>query len=270
VEISWLIPASVETYVERERLRAIYDGILSKFLGDKYQLAVTGAAGAGKTVLMDYLAGDAHRADYKPPGTSQAIGHGRVPTKGKRIALSVIPGQDRRPRLEAMDEIFGSNRPVAGVIRVVSNGFITSRSSVSRQNLITRGVSTLKQYREHQRDLELEDLDQTLHEMRRSLRTHRKPAWLIVAVAKCDLYSDDLHDAKCYYSPEGEGQFVERLQKFLEQVGSDNFRWEACPVSAWLEHFEWNQETAGARILPPQRDLLLHQFRQLLGEYCER
>ena len=192
-----------------------------------------------------------------------------MPAKGFRMGLNTIPGQDSRPRLAALAEVFETKRPVGGVIHVVSNGFISLREHASQQALINDlKVDTIKKLRQHFLEEELSDLDETLGYVRKSLRKSHKPTWMVVAVAKSDLFYDKITDAERYYSPTGTGPFVEKMQGFMNQVGSDNLDWEAVPVAAWLEDFEWGGERLPSQFRPEQRDHFVGQFTEVLEKNC--
>jgi len=266
---SWLIPVAKEAYKSRAQIATSWERALTHIKGRKIEIAVTGLSGAGKTVLLDHLTGQAFHRGYKPPGRSRSLEKGKVPAKGFRIGLSTIPGQDSRPRLAALSDVFEAKHPVDGVIHVVSNGFISLREHTSQQVLISDlKVDTIDKLRQYFLEEELSDLEETLGYVRKSLRKSHKPTWLLVAVAKSDLFYDKIADAERYYSPTGSGPFAEKMQGFMNQVGSDNFDWEAVPVAAWLEDFGWGGETLPSQFKQEQRDHFVGQFAEVLEKNC--
>ena len=92
---------------------------------------------------------------------------------------------------------------------------------------------------------------------------------MIVAVTKTDLFYDDIAKVENYYSPHGQSEFRDALESLLKKVGTNNFRWDAAPVCAWLDDFIWNEKTRKTQLKPPQRDHLLAQFAKLMECYCE-
>ena len=235
---SWLLPAAIEAYKHREEIRGFWNRILDWLLGRKTQIAVTGVSGVGKTVLYDHLTGKALKTGYKPPLASESVEKGSLAPGGKRIVLSVIPGQEAEPRYVAIDELFGEKTPIEGVIHVAAYWYPSTRNELARQTLIREaGLTTPELYREHQLARELKDLRETCESIRSSIRQSGKPSWMLVAVTKVDLYYDRIGNAEQYYSNHGGGPFVDSLRELLSQVGSDNFRWAASPVCAWLEDF---------------------------------
>lgn len=266
---SWLIPVAKEAFKSRAQIAGAWEQVVTQVKGKKIEIAVTGLSGAGKTVLLDYLTGKAFQLGYKPPGRSLSLEKGKMPAKGFRLGLSTIPGQVSRPRLVALPEVFEKKRPIDGVIHVVSNGFISLREHASQQVLVSdMGVDTIEKLRQHFLNEELRDLEETLGYVRRSLRKSHKPTWMIIAVAKSDLFQDKITDAERYYSPTGSGPFVQRMQSFVNQVGSDNFNWEAHPVAAWLEDFHWSAEKMPSQFKQEERDHFIVQFAEVLEKNC--
>jgi len=266
---SWLIPVAKEAYKSRAQIAGTWERVVTRVKGKKMEIAVTGLSGAGKTALLDHLTGKAFHLGYKPPGLSFSLEKGDMPAKGFRIGLSTIPGQDSRPRLAALPKVFETKRPIDGVIHVVSNGFISLRERASQQVLINDlGVDTIEKLRQRFLKEELSDLEETLGYVRRSLRKSQKPTWMIVAVAKCDLFQDKITDAERYYSRSGDSPFVQKMQSFMNQVGSDNFNWEAVPVASWLEDFQWGGEKLPSQFKQEERDHLIAKFAEVLEKNC--
>lgn len=263
--LTWLLPVLKESYKSREDFRDIW----RKVFGKK-NIALTGLAGAGKSVLFDYLRGEGFKQGYKPPKPSQSVEKGKVRKSNKRMAISVLPGQIDSPRVQGINEIFLGKKSVDGVIHVVSNGFIEERSSVARNLLIKEtGLETIEQFRQHQLEAELKDLDETCENIRQSIHKHQKPKWLLVAVTKVDLFYDKLDEAREYYSPHGKSKFVKRLKELQIRVGTDNFRWETVPVCAWLDNFEWNNEKQPSVLKVDERDHFIANFADEMANYSK-
>ena len=271
-QISWVLPAAKEAYKHRREIQSAWSKITIRLLGKKTRIAFTGMAGAGKTVLFDFLRGEGYKPDYTPPLASQKAEKGKVSAANrKRLSIVVVPGQESQPRHEATDQVFSEAKfAVDGVVHVVSNGFISLRGQYSEETVTSSGYRSPDLYIANQRKAELEDLNATCELIRKSIRVHRKPRWLIVAVAKADLYYDQIRNVSGYYSSDSDSPFVERLQQLVSQVGSDNFRWQAIPVCSWLEDFEWGSTRIPSVLKPNQRDHFLAAFAQLLESYCER
>jgi GTPase SAR1 family protein len=267
---SWLLPAAKEAYDNREAIQGGWKKLAAPLFGGKKSIAFTGMPGVGKTVLVDHLTGAAFRQGYKPPGKSQVLEVGKVSRNRKRLRFSVIPGQESAPRLDATDDLFGDNA-VDGIVHVVANGFIEIRNQTAREALISEGgLATLANFREHQRQQELADLDETCELIRSSLRSNDKPKWMLVVVDKVDLYYEEIREAEAYYSPEGNSAFAQRLTELQNRVGRDRFDWAAIPGCSWLEDFEWNGEVAPSRLKPYERDYYVAQLLRVIESYSAR
>ena len=263
--LTWLLPALKESYKSREDFKEIW----RKVFGKK-SIAFTGLAGAGKSVLFDFLRGEGFKQGYKPPKPSQSVEKGKIRPANKRMAISVLPGQTDYPRLQGLDEIFLGKKGVDGVIHVVSNGFIEERSSVARSSLIKdTGLKTIEQFRQHQIKAELVDLKETCEIIRQSIHKYQKPKWLLVAVTKVDLFYDKLDEAQEYYSPHGKSEFAKRLKELQIKVGTDNFRWETVPVCAWLKDFKWNNEKQSSVLKVEERDHFIANFADEMANYSK-
>ena len=173
-------------------------------------------SGAGKTVLFDHLSGNATKPNYKLPLPSEAVEKGKITNK-KRLTAFVLPGQEERPRLEAIEDVFRGKNAVSGVVHVVANGFIELRSQAAREFLVESGIKTLEEFRRAQIADELLDLDSTCDILRQSINKHRSPKWLLVVVTKADLFYNEITEAEKYYSPNGNSQFAERLKQLTRR-----------------------------------------------------
>jgi hypothetical protein len=266
---SWLLPAAREAYKSREEIASGWGRIYATLFGGKKNIAFTGMAGVGKTVLFDHLTGTAYKPGYAPPPKSESAERGKIASRKKRLRVSVIPGQPAFPRLEELDKLFRGKKAVDGVIHVVASGFIDLRNAAAESALVETGVSTIKDFRRSQLLRELEDLEATCEIIRQAIYKHRKPAWMLLAVTKADLYYDEMAEVERYYSPDGRSRFIDRLKELQRQVGTDSFGWDALPVCSWLEDFHWNKQTQPSVLKPNQRDHYLAIFAKRLESYCE-
>ncbi len=265
---AWLLPAAKEAWKHRNEIQSIWTRVATRLFGQRRSIAFTGMAGAGKTVLFDHITGNAFKAGYRPPPISQVPEKGKLLTHRKKIALTVVPGQDSAPRLVATDSLFGKES-VHGVVHVVCNGFAALRSSDAKQYITEHGLQTIEQFQEVQRREELRDLDDTCNLIRQSIRKHKEPRWMIVAVSKIDLYYDNLSRAAEYYSPSSDSPFAERMRKLEHKVGADNFRWSAVPVCSSLEDFTWGEHTivSNVKVKTQARDHYLAAFVEAIDNH---
>lgn len=266
---TWLLPVAGEAYRSRKELSGIWDRISARILGKKSRIAITGAKGVGKTVLHDHLVGKAFRQGYTPPEhASQWPEKGTAWRDRKRLALVVAPGEDAPGKWETLDQVFNADDPFDGIVHVLSGGFVTIRNKTARDELIQSGLKTTLGFLEEQRKAELDELVDVCGRVRGCLRTQTRPSWLILAIAKADLYYESLDQQRAYYSHNATNDVVSALNSVREKVGKDRFRWTVAPVCSWLEHFEWNGEITRSKLLPAQRDHYLASFAELLEQHC--
>jgi len=268
VALSWVVPAAKAIYDHREDILTGWD-FVKRWLGSGKHLVFTGMPGSGKTVLLDYLSGAAFAPEYVLPDTSHSMERKKVARSRRRMNISVVPGQESAPRLEALEQLFLGKKPVDGIIHLVPNGFAEIRGAASASVLIEQtALDTIAKFRERQRALELDDFAATCQVIRRSLQKHRRPVWMLIAVSKADLYPHELLTAQAYYSHEGESPFSKCLQKLQAQVGSDNCRLDVLPVCACLKDFDWNNQTQKSELDEQQRNHLLCTFVKKLENFC--
>lgn len=273
--IEWLA-AALLAVKHREDLLQIAQSGFAKVFGRKTSLAFTGMAGVGKSVFLDLMTGKASEEGYELPLVSQGMETGKVglPDEGffgKKVLVSVVPGQDSEPRHLALDKLFRTKQKAVGVIHIVGNGFATTRTQGAIQSLIIDyGIDSVEKYRHGQLSAELTDLEKTCEEIRISHQKGRKPRWLIVAVDKVDLFQDSLDQVRRYYSPQSDSKFADTIRALAYRVGTDYFRWEeTAPICGCLQPFTWNGTTVPSTITAEARDLYLAQFLMLLKSYCE-
>ncbi len=241
-DLSWTVPAAAQAWENREQIVSLWEKTIAFLLGRKTRIAFTGVSGTGKTVLLDCLTGKAFRQDYTPPKHSSAEEEkGRLAAKGKRIALTVVPGQAASTtRFDVLEELFDPDDPVEGVVHVVANGFVEIRDATAREALAKEGkLDTLQKFRAHQMEEEVKHLADLCRDIRRCQSKSRRPRWVLVAVTKADLFLPEIEAARLHYSPAGDGQFVTALKALKLQIGEDNFTWTAVPVCGWPEDFHW-------------------------------
>jgi nucleoside-triphosphatase THEP1 len=232
---SWVLPAAEEAYKHRDEILPIWDRLLTFLLGTKSRIAITGMPGVGKSVLMEYLTGEAYVRGYvMPEQPSPQAEKRKIEARKKRILITTIPGQETGARYLASDEVFESKNPVVGVIHVVANGFAKIREKSAESALVDVGIKTIAEYRAVQLAKEVEDLKSTGEMIVRSNRKHRKPIWMLVTSTKCDLYANDLSNAERYYSPFADNEFVRTLKGLEGKIGSLYLSWATLPACAAL------------------------------------
>lgn len=172
-------------------------------------IAVTGDRGAGKSTLRDGLLNRIGQ-NYTPPVKSLVAEPHRVTMKRdaekERVSLIVVPGQASTDRSDALARLFDARLGYApsGLIHVVCWG----HNTVAPEERRTIRQATEAEGRQF-------DLDSVLHWNRQSELDEfrrvcevvrgvwgRNPSmWLVIAVAQCHLYWNNLDAAADYYLP---------------------------------------------------------------------
>jgi hypothetical protein len=268
MEYSWILPVAEKLYQNREEIQSNFQKLTNLVRGEKSRIVITGLPGVGKTVLADYLTDVAYKRGYTSPLQSEDLEARNTSIQKQRLDFKVIPGQDSPPRNNALDEFFAGNENPAidGVIHVVANGMSRIGGTFSQQY---RMGSSLQAYQQDRLVEEVEDLRQICELMRKSIRKNRQPSWLLVAVTKVDLYYDSIETARDRYSTQGQSEFSDQVRSLSNQVGSDNFRWDALPFCGRLDDFILGDQTYRPQLREHQRDHYIAQFSKKLVSMCK-
>lgn len=253
----------------REDIQRWWHRLADTLFGKPVPIAVTGIEAAGKTILVDTLVSDALRLGYRMPEAS-VVAERRARRAGRStMQLIVIPGQKGRVRAMELRKAVGGIQPARGIVHVVCNGFVNVRGQILRRNLVRDGATTVSDLRKRMLREEIGDLKDLLKRMEIAA-PRRRPRWMLIAVAKTDLFSKSpaLDDAEEWYSEQGNSDFSAVLRQYKRDVDSD-FEWSALPVAAMASDFLWNGGKVESQITDTQRVSLLVHFLHRLEQYCE-
>ncbi len=268
MDYSWILPAAEKLYANREEIQGNFQKVSNWLVGKKSTIVITGLPGVGKTVLSDYLTDVAYKRGYTSPLKSEDVETRRTSIQKQRLDFKVIPGQDSPQRNKALDEFFDVDEDysIDGVIHVVANGLSRVGGAFSQQ---LRSGTSLQAYQQERLAEEIADLSEICEKIRKSFRNNRKLAWLLVAVTKVDLYYDAIETARDRYSIQGQSDFSNRLRTLSNQVGSDNFTWDALPFCGRLDDFNLDGQVYSPQLREQQRDHYIAQFSKKLVAMCK-
>lgn len=268
MEYSWILPVAEQLYANREDIQNNFQKVSNLLLGKKRTILITGLPGVGKTVLSDYLTDVAYKKGYASPSISAKLETRKTSIEKQRLDFKVIPGQVSRQRNDALDQFFNDDEQssIDGVIHVVANGMSRVGGEDSKQ---LRVGKSFQDYQRERLDEEIEDLSEICDLIRKSYRKKHKPTWMLVAVTKVDLYYDTIETARDRYYIQGQSEFSNRLRQLSNQVGSDNFSWDALPFCGRLDDFTIGTQDYQPQLREKQRDHYISQFSKKLVAMCK-
>ncbi|PCG87258.1 hypothetical protein CIB93_03610 [Streptomyces sp. WZ.A104] len=173
-------------------------------------VAITGEAGAGKTVLYDALTQSIRSGDSDSARSPDIEKHATVLRSGSRrtrAAVTVIPGQLSAQRERALTDTMRGDASPHGIVHVVCWGHnrIWQRGAqrdVHEAIAAQGGPVDQEAVRNWHRRKEAADF-RLLVDAIIDGQLAQRLRWLIVAVSKSDLYWDRLGEARDHYIPGG-------------------------------------------------------------------
>ena len=229
--------------------------------GKRFPLVVvTGVAGSGKTVLAQHLQRARLRGYTPSAARSEQEEHIDQPLwRGRGVRFRVVPGHGEGGVRYASLARLLHTEPVVGVVHVVANGFRSRREDGAEP---ATAALSLDELVAHHRAEEQAELEETLTHLKMAIAAHRRPRWLVLALAKSDLYAADLPQLRATHGPGGAAPAARSIDALRTFVGTGSLRWEALPVATWLEDYHWHDEVRPSRLGPVERDELLRGFRE--------
>lgn len=246
-------------------------------------IAVTGQRGTGKSLMYDAIIGNVGTT-YVPQGKSDGAEEHRVVLSARsgrtRCELIVVPGQASVERDDALDAMTANGAFPTGLVHVTCFGHNTVWDASDRRMVgaevalgAGRGELTAEVVRERNLAQEATEFEDLCHRLRDAW--YRKSGmWLIVAVAKCDLYWSRIGEARDYYLPgAADSRFATALRGLVTHVGEANFAGLAVlPLSCYPDAHEFDPTLPMSRPELDQRQttMLVDRFRTVIGDFCGR
>jgi hypothetical protein len=256
-------------------------------------IAVTGAGGAGKSVIYDAIT-DRIGKSYKFPSRSDKADDWRARTgRGKRRSnVYIIPGdRDSVEQDQGFTAMFRKGNYPKGVIHVVNWGYdwiwenrkrrAVAEDLQKEQLLLTGTDMSMETLRKENLDGESEFFDVICDLLRGAWTPAPRGIWFIVAVTKCDLYWPRMDEVKYHYLPDSDSDsttpFRSGLSKLVTNLSHGGLSNIAIlPVSSVLTPYDFSESTdlsfrteimAEPSISDDQRKALLNRFGVTIGEF---
>jgi hypothetical protein len=180
-------------------------------------ILVTGRPGAGKSALYGALTGKVGlgyhtdmSSDWEPHKVKL-----KTPHKRARAAVIIVPGQQSEERVKALDRTIRNGRAPEGIIHVVCWGYNKLWSDSADGTVRELGTADTLVDNENLRDTLLGYERNDFAEMCQLIRAdhvRRRLRWMIIVVAKADLYWNRQSDVRNYYIPgDGQSRFADIL-----------------------------------------------------------
>jgi energy-coupling factor transporter ATP-binding protein EcfA2 len=195
-------------------------------LRKKHRVLVLGATGAGKTAFLDSLSEVVPKA-INLMNRTEYVEKYHVRISKRPFILVDTPGQipHRSKRIAAIREAMKEKSGIAGIINVVSYGYLESRA-IAKPEIKSNGRVS-ETFLKEQRQVEIEMLDEWIP----LLGGVESAGWLITVVSKADLWwrqRDKVlahYETGPYYEALGEAQSLKPVvlpycsifQKFYEE-----------------------------------------------------
>jgi hypothetical protein len=259
--ISWAITALIAGIERRDDIASVWN-VLSTRL-QRQRVAMLGLSGSGKSTLLDDFEGKTGKTGYRPPETSFNTDGGNVGSwTTRRARVLAVPGINATLRTSSLVEVF-QDKPLKGVIYVVSDGIASIRDDVARSQLVQHGIDTPQKLQNHIRDEEINGLGELAKLVSEHYAKFRKTMFVSILVNKYDLFGYDKQrrdDAQSFYDINGNSRFSRSLQNLRNTVGSINLHVATDPIAAWPVDFNWNGHVVNSNLDRLNRDMLTIRY----------
>lgn len=231
-------------------------------------IAIMGRENVGKTVLNEAIQMRTRELSFDLPEASYDAERDLITVGKWSNVITIVPGQKVKQNDVWRRKVFSADNRLNGVIYVASYGYSVPRDLTLKNDLLN-DVETLQGLRDHVLEREADEFRAVCAEIRRCYNETQRPAWLLVAVTKADLFADQLEEVERHYSfsadpgvgPNQSPSFYSIYKtEIAERIGSDHLRAAAVPVSSFTEDFTWGKETVKATITDADRQAFLNHL----------
>ena len=245
------IKVPLNAYKYRHILQKWWKNLLVYTNRGDTNIAVLGRPSVGKSVMASYLYGETNNLSWELPETSKDV-EARAFTLGNWTNIvRVIPGQTTNERYLGLHEVFDKSTKLDGIIYVADWGFTDVRDKIVKQQMIeSEGLKQIKDIRDFNLKLELEDFKIICKEIEKAYVIGKSSKWLLIIVNKADLFFEDktLNLAQQYYHPKGSSAFSKIIQSTISKIGEQRLKCASIPLCSFEKDFVWNKEKVITKI----------------------
>lgn len=262
------VRGGVTAFSQRYLIKKYWKKLLAKMDVGATDIVVVGHAGAGKSVLVSQMHGQARDWYYEQPGESLNVEVEAVTIGDWSKLIRVLPGQSARRTLGEV-RVFG-DKNLEGVIYVVDFGYVVPRDTVQVQKLLDEGIDTIDDLRAYNMRAEVHGLVGLLASLRQMHEKFRTPKWVVIAVNKVDLYKSDKAEALRFYHPDGGKEFGNILKEFQSHVGVSSLGVYVVPCCANVRKIEWNGVVQKSGLEENEQFDILKNFVMTIAKISEK
>jgi hypothetical protein len=223
---------------------------------------ITGVKSVGKTVLFDHLTGNAFSEDWSLPDASIKPDYGKLKSDkiiGKPHGLA-IPGETNSSARQST-LIQALDKKVSGFIHVVCGGLAPPRSPDARKHLEARHPE-MEDFRKEWLEREAADFEIVCHDLTRYWERHRAPFWLLLVIAKIDLFTNDEVEHLTQHYGDESGLVGHRMLRLRDTIGHSNLLIDGCYSACVRENFHWNGKVRNSSLTETERRIYVTKLRE--------
>lgn len=228
-------------------------------------ILVTGRPNTGKSVLVSQLHGEAQNLYYELPKESRNVEVAAVTLGEWTKLIRTLPGQSSAIRTHGINEAFDNNKNLEGIIHVVDFGYTLPRDSTIALSLVQNAkIDTIEKLRNYNLNNEIDEIQNLIISIERSLVKQNCPNWLIIAVNKIDLFKNDLNESLLFYHPDGTSEFSKKLKNLQNKIGTNSLQIHVIATCAFEEDFHWNDIRLPSSLKAQEHKNIMRSFMDAL------
>ena len=201
-------------------------------------IVITGASGAGKSHLVEYIQSEIKAKKQHSPDVSATVEHSIIRLNDDWIPkkISVIPGQAFLAREKAFIDLVSDNSKLKGIIHVVDWGFTKPKMKDFEAYIKGQNIDTIDALREENLREEINYLNSLADAIEKK---GEEINWFVIVLNKIDLFNQG--DAvKYYHSDEKFNAALNRVLSKVKNVGQK--RNLVQPFCCLRENFTFNND----------------------------